>query len=46
MTEQSSIKQNPFNPIVILLVVAAFGIGFLYNKVQMLEKGVSVQQGQ
>lgn len=31
-------KQTPFTPVVVLLVVAAFVIGLLYNKVQTLEK--------
>ncbi len=35
-------KQSPFNPIVILLVIAAFAIGFLFNKVQTLEKNPNV----
>jgi len=35
-------KTRSFNPLVIVLVVAAFVIGFLFNKVQTLEKIPSV----
>ncbi|OGK16963.1 hypothetical protein A2690_01485 [Candidatus Roizmanbacteria bacterium RIFCSPHIGHO2_01_FULL_39_12b] len=42
MSEQlTKSKQMSFNPVVILLIVAAFAIGFLYNKVDTLEKGIA-----
>jgi len=37
MSSENSHKPS-FNPITILLIVTAFGIGYLYNKVQILEK--------
>lgn len=41
-----SFQSKSFNPLVILLVLAAFIIGLLYSKLQILQKGAATPQAQ
>ncbi len=37
----ADLKKTPINPMLVILVIAAFAIGFLFSKVQNLEKQIS-----